>query len=450
MKYFILLLIVILPIIGITQPLSVLFHENMEQPSGCDSMVSSTVSSGSPDWNINGSLYASPGIQSIHGVVGLGVITSLVSGTFSTIGQDSVVLKFRQICKIEFTDMANIEVSENGGVTWTTLTGSEYLGTGLFQTNGNRFASNSYWNVWLPNNYSALPLNTWWKEEVFNVSSLVANKQNVKFRFRLADGGWTGPNQHYGWLLDNIQVEGYELPLSCSIQPSDTTICPGLSVQLNSLVSYGTGNYTYSWTSDPPGFVSNQPNVVVSPVVTTEYKLVVTDGTNSTTALFVIYVVANQNIMGGTIAYLNDLNSILPGVQVELFSGVSIVASTTTDLTGNFQYGGISPGTYTLKASGGPPWGGVNALDALNVAKHYLNMDPLSGLFLQSADVNADLMVNSVDALLVLKRYVGMQNSFPAGDWVFEEKMVTLGCSGITTETLHVLCTGDTNGSWQP
>jgi hypothetical protein len=41
----------------------------------------------------------------------------------------------------------------------------------------------------------------------------------------------------------------------------------------------GSGTFVYSWTSDPPGFVSSDPNITVSPEVTTTYLLTVQDGT---------------------------------------------------------------------------------------------------------------------------------------------------------------------------
>ncbi len=59
----------------------------------------------------------------------------------------------------------------------------------------------------------------------------------------------------------------------------DTVVCSGFAVQLQ---ASGTGwnNGTYSWTSIPPGFTSNSPVIVVSPSVTTDYVVIVTNGPN--------------------------------------------------------------------------------------------------------------------------------------------------------------------------
>jgi hypothetical protein len=63
--------------------------------------------------------------------------------------------------------------------------------------------------------------------------------------------------------------------VSASATPS--SICNGLSSQLNAAVSGGT-TYAYSWTSNPPGFASTLQNPVVSPVTTTTYYLFVASG----------------------------------------------------------------------------------------------------------------------------------------------------------------------------
>ncbi|MCD4698800.1 MAG: T9SS type A sorting domain-containing protein, partial [Bacteroidales bacterium] len=59
-------------------------------------------------------------------------------------------------------------------------------------------------------------------------------------------------------------------------EPAD--ICEGESSQLFADATGGSGNYTYSWTSDPEGFTSDVQNPVISPEVTTTYFVEVYDG----------------------------------------------------------------------------------------------------------------------------------------------------------------------------
>jgi hypothetical protein len=75
-----------------------------------------------------------------------------------------------------------------------------------------------------------------------------------------------------------VMISGSALSLNPSAQPN--TICSGDSTRLFSLAGGGTGFYTYSWTSDPPGFSSSLPDPFVEPVMSTVYTVLVSDGYN--------------------------------------------------------------------------------------------------------------------------------------------------------------------------
>ena len=70
-------------------------------------------------------------------------------------------------------------------------------------------------------------------------------------------------------------------PLSSFPTTTSGTICAGTSVQLDALASGGSGNYSYSWTSNPAGFTSNLTNPMVNPMVSTSYFVEVNDGFSS-------------------------------------------------------------------------------------------------------------------------------------------------------------------------
>ncbi len=78
--------------------------------------------------------------------------------------------------------------------------------------------------------------------------------------------------------------------LACNVSADPSTVCSGEQTQLHALAYGGTGTFTYSWTSNPPGFTSNIPNPVVVPGQTTTYILTVEDGENLVTDDIVVYV----------------------------------------------------------------------------------------------------------------------------------------------------------------
>lgn len=79
-------------------------------------------------------------------------------------------------------------------------------------------------------------------------------------------------------------------PLQINIFSNDTSVCPGIQTQLFALVSGGTGNYSYNWSSSPQGFISDVFNPIVNPATTTIYTVSVTDGDLIASASFEVTV----------------------------------------------------------------------------------------------------------------------------------------------------------------
>lgn len=63
-----------------------------------------------------------------------------------------------------------------------------------------------------------------------------------------------------------------------TVSADQDSVCQGAMVQLSSQVQGGSGNPVYSWTSEPPGFTSSEPNPVVYPDASTKYILEITEG----------------------------------------------------------------------------------------------------------------------------------------------------------------------------
>ena len=94
----------------------------------------------------------------------------------------------------------------------------------------------------------------------------------------------------------------YGITITISATPS--TICTGDSAQLNAGASGGTAPYVFSWTSNPPGFISASPIVKVSPNFTTWYIVTVTDNSLITAKDSVLVTVNSIPLTPG---YINGL-----------------------------------------------------------------------------------------------------------------------------------------------
>lgn len=199
-KHFLLSTLVLLAISISSIGQTVVYHENFENPSFADSLTSSPSLAWSPS-----SMLAATGLYCDSAQVQTNDTLYLTTNSFSTLGLSYVILTFDQICKIEFFDAAYLEVSNNNGSTWTRVMGNHYLGNGQFTNIGSAFNASSYSAWQIVNNY-AIPTNSWWRNEIFDISSLCSNSSNVKIRFALADVNASGNAGAYGWLIDNIQV----------------------------------------------------------------------------------------------------------------------------------------------------------------------------------------------------------------------------------------------------
>ncbi len=155
--------------------------------------------------------------------------------------------------------------------------------------------------------------------------------------------------------------------------------------------------------------------------------------------------------LSGQVEYDNNAETKLPNVIVKLKQNGIQVAQTTTNAYGNYEFSNLAPGTYNIEAESNAPWGGGNSIDGLAILKHFVAVQYLHDLFLKAGDLNGDNTLNSTDALLDLKRFVGMITSFPIGsDWIFEEDTITITGNAPVVYDFKGLCRGDVNGSFIP
>lgn len=127
------------------------------------------------------------------------------------------------------------------------------------------------------------------------------------------------------------------------------------------------------------------------------------------------------------------------------------IARDTTDTQGQFSLGNRPPGTYTMEYQTNKGWGGVNATDALAINRHFANVNLLSGIYAQAADVNASSSVNSTDALTTARRFSNIISIIPAGNWFFETFSINLISGNLYNNLqLRAVAFGDVNGSYTP
>ncbi len=165
---------------------------------------------------------------------------------------------------------------------------------------------------------------------------------------------------------------------------------------------------------------------------------------------FALTVATTGYSLNGTITYPNASQTPLQGLTVKLKnSSGNVIATTTTDLTGNFLFSNVANGNYTMEVNSSKPWDGVTATDVLLYRKHIANITPLSGIFLNAGDVNASGDITAADVLLLRKRIANIISSFSVGDWLYDYPIITINGSNVS-QNFYGIAYGDANGSYIP
>lgn len=76
---------------------------------------------------------------------------------------------------------------------------------------------------------------------------------------------------------DEVTVNIVGGPMSISVITNHNSVCAGDPAIIEAIPSGGSGNYTYTWTSNPPGINYTTDIITVTPEITTTYFVEVTD-----------------------------------------------------------------------------------------------------------------------------------------------------------------------------
>jgi|GEM_PF-7094821 hypothetical protein len=230
-------------------------------------------------------------------------------------------------------------------------------------------------------------------------------------------------------LLDTsivVESQGFWAGFQVSHTPGAKPIgCDGSSANVNG-----------SWWSPSPGVWSHPPGYAAFGNWNIRAKICPSEEPGPSLEGDIVYANANQTGVGNATVFLK--------------SGDSVISQVQADSAGHYLFTEVAPGEYVVTAATVHDWGGANAVDALQVLRHFVEVSPLTGIYLIAADVNADGNINALDGLTIVRRFVGMTSSFDLGDWIFEGIPVTIGVTGTVYQSVVGICTGDVDGSFIP
>lgn len=173
----------------------------------------------------------------------------------------------------------------------------------------------------------------------------------------------------------------------------------------------GTSTPTSTPTATPP--VTSTPTRTATPSVT---------GTPTRTGTPTPTIPISGTAIAGAILYYGN-GTAVENVIVDLQGPGG--ASVQTDGTGQFAFNNLSGSTWTIRPRKvGDEGAGISALDASFVLLDDSGTTPLSVLQTMACNVNGDEGIDVADAVLLVRRRVGLISRFPVAvacdsDWVF-------------------------------
>lgn len=153
--------------------------------------------------------------------------------------------------------------------------------------------------------------------------------------------------------------------------------------------------------------------------------------------------------ISGQLRYANASQSPLSASFVAAYNAQTgnLEEVVSTQPNGQFNIPNLPEGQYVLRAGTQRMAGGVNATDALRVARHFTGLAPLNGLSLDAADVNANGNINATDALQVAQRFTGLLNNPSPLRIYFDARGGNL--DSVASVHMHSGASVDPNQVWQ-
>ena len=162
-----------------------------------------------------------------------------------------------------------------------------------------------------------------------------------------------------------------------------------------------------------------------------------------------------QNQIVGTVLYHNNESNPIYDVNLNLLnSSNNIVASTVTNMYGEFEFNNIPNGDFKIVANTNLPVGDINIVDASMILEYLLGFRTFTDYEFAAADVNESGNITFGDYILVLVSYLLQGNPFPGNDWQFEAYNVSFNSRDLSsssdTTRIYATSIGDVEGIWMP
>jgi len=161
-------------------------------------------------------------------------------------------------------------------------------------------------------------------------------------------------------------------------------------------------------------------------------------------------VTLSKASVAGKTLYANAAATPLVGMSVSLTPTGATALNAVSGTDGGFRFENLPDGGASLKATKTGGWNGAaNGTDAFQASRLAAGLGTFSALQNLAADVNNSGSVNGTDAFLIARRAAGTISSFTRGDWVCEEKSLTIASNDQTVD-VKCLAVGDVNMSFVP
>ncbi len=416
------------------------FFENFDGATINMTSSNNHVSLPGTDWFLlTDSLYTSPNKcyhASIYPTQGQSAIASTPQIAFVP-GKTYYYLQFKHIAKLLSVDFAQVEVRYTIGENqWTTpepilmtSTSSYYYGDAASLANG-KFNQENY-SAWLPTNFNALPTNTWWKQELIDISQFVngpgSNGGNFQVRFitKKVIGQITT-----GWFIDDVRIIASDKEL---ISPKIALATP---MVINNVTNWGPYTIKANITDRP--FNSTRPDsvklwysengqpYVIAPktqLSATQYSWIIPQQCNGTNVRY--YITAKDSACNG--ARLDTMFNVVVSTAGTTPNGVR--ADSIMSIPYSLQVGNATPVKISLTNRAN------NKMDSCRIALTVNNNPVLTYYWNAMTDFSTtrDFCLNFNDTLTI-------GNFMPILGWDTVKVCITHRNLGLNDYTANEIC----------